>query len=684
MTSINGIFNNRYKYTPIMEYHGSTLCISHAELTASIMSKSNLDYYVREGKIKQVQRACYGTPALFAVESLPLKYRTEVYRRYPDLQEKADSKPFMDIITPDGQAMQFYADYVLADGRHLTAEKQAEYSNNCAIMNAFRQCIETANSHRMRQSDNPLNKKEFWNKAAAALPRLADRFPHSLPESARRLQRKFNEYLHEGYGCFISKKFQNINAAKVDNEDKESVLTVILAHHNNLDDVTIAGYYNREARKNGWKEITPSAVGVWRKKKDLVVSIGRRGLTNFRNEKSMQVKRRRPTAPFLMWTLDGWDVELLYQKTKTNSKGHNVANYDNRLTLEVVLDPCINYPIGYAIGTHETPDLIAEALRNAAKHSEELFGVMLRANQIQCDHYAIKAMTPVYNVMGKLLTPARVKNAKTKVVEPYFDYLNETYCKKWNNWSGYGATTNPKRQPNAEALNRLRHNFPDEAGVRQQIEEMIQVERALKIAQFRVLMENLPAERRLPLSREAYLYSFGAATGFKNAIEGSGLRPTLLGMKRDYDCFDIRFREHTGTRWTVKYDPDNLHEVLAVNEDGTLRFMLTEKYVQPMALADRKTGDAAELQKVFDFNGRLEGYALESLNGAYEKAGPYIREDNTLNRLLLCDSRGQHKLPKAQKRLKTVDVEAMEIKTVEVPLIPQGAPSTDKDDYSIF
>lgn len=37
------------------------------------MSKSNLNYYVREGKIKQVQRACYGTPALFAVESLPLK-----------------------------------------------------------------------------------------------------------------------------------------------------------------------------------------------------------------------------------------------------------------------------------------------------------------------------------------------------------------------------------------------------------------------------------------------------------------------------------------------------------------------------------------------------------------------------------------------------------------------------------
>ena len=31
----------------------------------------------------------------------------------------------------------------------------------------------------------------------------------------------------------------------------------------------------------------------------------------------------------------------------------------------MVLDPCCNYPIGYAIGTHETPELIKEALRIA-------------------------------------------------------------------------------------------------------------------------------------------------------------------------------------------------------------------------------------------------------------------------------------------------------------------------------
>ena len=651
------------------------------------MSAGNLQKMSQRGKITRVRRGCNDTPALFAVDSLPLKYRVEVYRRYPDAQEKAESKPFMDSIEPDGKAMMYYAEYVLSDGRHLPTDKQVEYANNCAILNAFGRVIDESNSHRIRQSKPRLNKSEFWAKAAAALPRLSDEYPNSLPNNPRRLGMKYNEYKRDGYEVMISKKFLNKNAGKVDSAEKEGLLIGLIAHHNNLDNGFISKAYNAVAEAKGWETITASAVGVWREKSDLVTSASRLGVSNFRNHKSMQVKRSRPTAPFLMWTLDGWDVELLYQTTKTDSKGRSVTTYHNRMTVEVVLDPCCNYPIGFAIGTHETPELIKEALRNAAVHSRELTGEMLRSNQIQCDHYAIKAMTPLYNVMADKLTPARVKNAKTKVIEPYFAYLNKTYCKLFNNWSGYGVTTDPKRQPNAEALNKMRHTFPDEEGVKEQIANIIYEERKLKVEQFMSMMELLPTERRLVLSREQYLLNFGAETGYRNAIEGSGLRPTLLGVKRDYDCFDVRFREHGNEKWTVKYDPDDLSEVLAVNEDGSLRFMLNEKYVQPMALADRKEGDAEQLQRVRDFNRELEEHVTAQLALRYEAGAEAIKElpqTDTLHRLLLCDSNGQHKLPKAQSRLKAVDVEAIEVKTVEVPVTPQGSTASDDDDYSIF
>lgn len=680
-----------------MEYYANTLCISHNELVGGgIMTYDTVANLRRRNQLQQVRRGCYGTPALFAVDSLPLKYRTEVYRRYPDAQEKADSKPFVEAIEPDGAAMQFFADYVLSDGRHLTTDKQQEYANNCAILNAFKLCIERANSHRIRQSKAKIKLCEFWAKAAAALPRISDAWPNSLPQNNRRLHQKFNEYTAQGYVCFISKKWQNKNAAKVADAEQESTLTAMLSHHNNLDNAQVALHYNAVAKVMGWETIAASTVGVWRDKLDLVTSAGRRGATNFRNEKTMQVTRRRPSAAFLMWSLDGWDAELLYQQTEVDKQGHRVTTYHHRLTVEVVLDPCCDYPIGYAIGTHETPELITAALRNAAQHSKELTGQMLKAYQLQYDHYAIKAMTPIYEAIGKIQTPARVKNAKAKPVERYFLTLNREYCQLCNNWSGYGITSDPKKQPNSEALNIMRHSFPDEAGVRAQIDEIIARERAKKHAQFMEYYGKLSADKILPLSRENYLLYFGNVTGFTNALTGSGLHPTLLGVKRDYESFDLSFRQHAGEKWAVRYDPDDMSTVLAVNADGSLRYMLEEKYVQPMALADRKEGDAQQLEHTNSFNKQLEAHVISEQDKAYRTISGMVErhpELDVLRKFCIVNSRGQHKLPKAQARLTAAEIEAVEVRPVgnatgevatDVPLIPQGAAPTDTEDYSIF
>ena len=672
-----------------MERYNNALCISPQELTG-IISLSALQKMSQRGTVQQVRRACYGSCALYVVESLPVQYRAEVYRRFPDLKEQAESKPFVESVEPDGKAMQYYEDYVLSDGRHLTTEKQREYANNCAVLAALGKMLERANSHRMRQGKGRMNTGEFWGKAAAALPRLCDRWPNSLPQSPRRLRMKYAELQQQGYECMISRKFQNKNAAKVLNAEQTASLQVLLAHHNNLPDTEVARRYNQVAAVKGWPQITASAVAVWREKCDLVTAAARRGASNFRNERTMQVKRSRPTAPFLMWTLDGWTCELLFRQTTVNKQGQRTTTYHNRLTLEVVLDPCCNYPIGYAIGSHETPALITEALRNAARHSRELTGQMLRSCQIQCDRYAIKTMADIYKVMGQHVVPARAHNAKSKVIEPYFGYLNKTYCQKFDNWSGYGVTTDPKKQPNSEALNALRHTFPDEQGVRDQIHQIMAYERAGKREQFMQMLGNLKAENRLPLSKESYLLYFGATTGLTNAPEGCGLRPTLLGVKRDYDCWDLTFREHAAEKWQVRFDPDDLTEVLAVNEDGSRRYMLREKYVQPMALAERKPGDAEQLAAVRNFNKQLETHVTEKLGAAYETVDRMIQDTDRqeallLGRLLLTNSHGQHKLPAAQQRMSVAEIEDVTVETVEpTPAMPTGWQEEDPENFDIF
>ncbi len=682
-----------------METVNGKICISHSELTGRIITTSNLKALVRKGQVEQVQRGGNGREALFIVDSLPLKWRTEVYRRYPDLKEQAESREFIDTIEPDGAAFDFFQGYKLADGRHLPDDKVLEYAGNAAVMNAFRRCWEAHVSKRQRTGKKAVAAKVFWARAAAALPRLADRYPHSLPGSARRLQMKYAEYVRDGYECFISSKYLNGNAGKVLTEDQVGYLATLISNPNNVQDTVVAKAYNAKARLLGWKEITAAAVGVWREKLQLEAAAGRLGVTNFRNTKTMQVKRSRPTAPFLMCSLDGWTVELLYQKTRTDKKGHNVTTYTNRLTIVVVLDPCVDYPMGYAVGDHECPELIKAALRNAAIHSRELTGEMLRYNQVQSDRYAISCMKDLYAVLGDKVIPAQAHNAKAKPVEPYFNHLNTTYCQLCPNWGGYGVTTNPKRQPNSEALNRRRHSFPDEAGLRAQIDEMMRLERAQKIGRLMEKLENLKPEHHLSMSREMYLLNFGAETGFKNVLEGCGLRPTIMGVKRDYDCFDLTFRDHASERWTVKYDPDDLSTVLAVNETGTRRYMLEEKYVQPMALADRKPGDAEQLQRVCDYNKALEAETARRMGDHFEGARRTIERAAELpiyqtpalgacmeDRLMLTDSRGQHKDNRSRKRLAAADIEALEVETVEIPVTRQGdaVESVTVNDYSIF
>lgn len=666
-----------------MEIIDGKICISHAELTGRIITTANLNNLVHRGKVKQVRKGGNGRVALYEVDSFPMKWRTEIYQCNPDAQEQAESKEFLDTITPDGAAFDFFQGYTLSDGRHLPEDKVLEYSANAAIMNAFRRCWDAHVSKRQRTGKKAVAGKEFWARAATALPRLADSFPHSLPGSPRRLQMKMAEYVRDGYVCFISGKFLNGNAAKVSDREKEAVLVELLKHHNNLDFETIAEYYNAEARLHGWKEITAGAVQTWYVKKELYVKSGRLGQTRFRNTLTMQVKRSRPTAAYHMWTLDGWTVEWLYQDVRTDSQGHNVTTYCNRLTLEVVLDPCCDYPVGYAIGTHETPDLIREALHDAMKHTRELFGVMLRPNQLQCDNYKISTMMPTYASIAMAVTPARRKNAKSKVVEPYFNYLNKTYCKRFNNWSGYGITSNPDRQPSADWLNQHRHEIPTKDVLVGRIMEMINIERLMKRAQFEQFRNNLAPDRQFIMDKERYLLTFGLETGFTNRLEGCGIRPTLLGVKRTYDCFDIRFRESPRENWRLKYDPDDLSQVLAVSEDGTRRFILEEKYVQPMALADRKPGDWEHLEKVRRFNENLEAHIANENGRYYDLLDEHMgNRENILSRLCLTDSKGQHKLPAARLRLSAADIDSLEVETVDMSIIQQGQNTTDAESYN--
>lgn len=649
-----------------MEYYNNQLCTEAIWLVENeVLDYDQYKYLAKTKQLKVERRACRGTPALVSYESLPERLKLAVREVIGgDPYKAARVSQIAKRIEHDAELNSYFEDYKLADGRNLPKATRREYYSNAIILEAIKQMLSDKTAmHRTRGT----RKKHKWDEIAEGVQELdRKQYPHSLPANERRLRDRFNLYLKEGAESLIHKNFLNKHAARVDDTLKESYMQELLSSPNNLDNAQVARLYNMIAGQMNWRKITSATVANYRDKMSLTIHAGRRGAVSFSNTKSMQAKRSAPTAPLLFWTLDGWDVELLYQATGKDG----TTTYHNRPTVVVVLDACMKYPIGYAVGIRETPELIQEALRNAARHTAELFGSMHRAHQIQSDRYAIKKMTPFYEAIADKVTPARARNAKAKIIEPWFGYFNKKWCQVSPNWSGFGITSDRDKQPNIEYLSKYKTSYPDFEGVVQQIDMMIAREREELVEKYVELWNGLDKKMKIAQPKENYLLQFGETTGRTILMQAYGLRPTIMGQQRTYDCFDISFRDNASTKWRVMYDPEDLSQVLAVNEDESLQFVMEEKYIQPMALADRKEGDSEQLQRLRDYNKELKSEIIErrAISGTMvrnhmEQTG--LIENETLTKLLITDSNGQHKNQKSAARLQIVAEDAKEIEETQ-------------------
>lgn len=251
-----------------MEVYNNIRCVTVEDLQG-IMPYKTLNTLVYRGRVERIQRGCYDTPALYNADSFPSKYKAEIYRRFPDLAAQEEARPLLDKVVLDQAAETFFETHLLDEstGARLSEEKRTEYTNNASILNAFRDMLENSDDRHVKTSHAKIGRGEFWKRAAKALPRIADRWPNSLPQNPRRLQEKYNQYIKEGYASLISKKFHNSNSAKVNDEYKESVLMALIADGRNLDNAQIARVYNTVAGSMTpqWKKITASAVAARRK-----------------------------------------------------------------------------------------------------------------------------------------------------------------------------------------------------------------------------------------------------------------------------------------------------------------------------------------------------------------------------------------------------------------------------------
>ena len=482
----------------------------------------------------------------------------------------------------------------------------------------------------------------------------------NLPFARARLNHLSKLYSEQGPLVVLSGRLGNKNSSKLGKSEGSSVfqtevykkqialLTELRAHPNNLDFVQITDHYNYAAEKASWPTLTPAQIGNILKDGsiDLITTPGRSGKSAYYNTKAIQVKRKPPTHPLSYVTIDGWDVELAYQEMIVDKAGNRRTRYDNRLVVVVVLDPFLKYPVGYAIEVNESADLNKRAVKNALDHLYELTGQRLAPYQLQSDNYAKSVLHEFYTGIARLHTPARIGNAKSKVIEPYFKYLNKKYCQLLNNWTGFGIKSRRESQPNIEFKDQIKKNFPDKAGVIEQIETIIAAERKLKGEQYLLALQSSEIRK---MTRADYLKAVGTVRERTIRANGKGLIMQIAGAEYVYDSMDMSFRQSLNKEWRVIYDPQDMSSVLIEDAKGSsTTFVLQEKYVQPMAVIDQVPEDRVQLGMVRDANKALESSITEKRRESRELVEDLMSEIPALGEFrqkLMFTYKGQQKDP---------------------------------------
>ncbi len=603
---------------------------------------------------KRLRRGALNNDTLILFSSMCREWKDRITTKFGSPKEEVKKSWFAQHYEADRKAYNFFIAHRYGDKneKKLDLKLVETYTYNASVLNAV---LEMKTNRRAYAKALGGVQLDIWQSLSNDVNAFRE-VAHDLPATKDGLRRKANKYKNESYLSIISGRLQNKNASKTKGEEQMAILDELLSKHTNLDNQVISEIYNVVAKQMGWEQITAMTVSNRKSKKKVTIHAGRNGVKSLKSKVLMQVKRKRPSTPMLYWTLDGWDVELLYQAVRVNDDGSKVTTYHNRLTVIVILDPHNNYPVGYAIGTNETPELIKKALQNAMQHVKSMFGEFYMPYQLQSDNYAIKKLSPIYNAITPHFTPAEVGNAKAKVIEPYFGYINKKYCKLLDNWSGHNVDSGSKNQPNSEYLQKIKKNFPDQKGCISQIEALVSSERSKKQEEYQKNWLETKEEFKQIMSLENYLLTFGSSTGNTNKLTGEGVVIKIEGEKCYFDSFDLNFRHQAHQDWSLKYDTNDLSQVLAVSSDGTERHLLEQKYIQPMALADRTEHDPYELKRIKDFNKNTIEMIVDERSNNARLLDPFLNQpelNDTLAKHLLTDSVGQHKNHKSRERLES-------------------------------
>jgi len=239
-------------------YFDNTLAIEASWLVReNIFSDITYRRLKAESIIKQLQRGGNGRKSLIEYASLPEKFKKKVEDKIGDPRKAQKYSPFRGFLKPDREAINFFADYKLQDGRLLPTETAKEYFTNAMFLNAIGQTYNSTVAFRRASGGS---KQGVWLTLTEITAELKDEFKHTLPGNELRLKDKFKCYQENGYTSLIHRNFGNDNSRKVNGSIERLILSIYIMNNKPYANMVQAMYLEFLAGKTDFVDVSTGEI----------------------------------------------------------------------------------------------------------------------------------------------------------------------------------------------------------------------------------------------------------------------------------------------------------------------------------------------------------------------------------------------------------------------------------------
>ncbi len=582
-----------------MTFYNNKWCVTGAELVLSdenpngIISQANFAAWIYRKKLTNLLgSACFGKPALYALDQLDEKYYSLWIAKNGKPEERGDSNLFFDKYRHDEKAAVFFAEHIVEYGeglndKKLTPETQLLYTYNASVLNAIRAALETSSRERRSKQGNQIKSSDFWRIAAKVSGRFISEkgIKHNLPQEPRRLKDKYDRYIKEGYGSLIHGNFQNKNTVKITKEVGEWLVAQWMSMFNRCTIEQLHARYNEEAYERNdpknWKFIKSSnAIRAYLFRPDIEEKwhAERYGELSYKEKFTRQNRTVLPTVRDALWYSDGTKLNYYYRDAKGEMKTCNVYE---------VVDVYSESLLGYCISKAEDYEAQYASYKMAIQTSGQ------KPYEIRFDNQGGHGKLDNGGFLAGIARHAirtAPYNGKSKTIENIFYRFQKDYLHQDWFFTGQNITAKKKESGvNMEKILANKKNLPTLEGIKK------------AYAQRRNEWNNAPhfatGIPRIEMYRNSInekaqkvgiidmIDMFGITTPDTRQYLASGIELEIKGKKHPFEVLtadgqpDYDFnRRNIGRKFYRRYCPDDLSVISLYEKSGdNMRFVAIAK-----------------------------------------------------------------------------------------------------------